>query len=230
MKFALIAGLTLASSGLWAQETLVKFVPTWGEHSVQLPLDECTKSVDNVHIEECKFYISNIEVASNDQIVWKEPKSFHLIDLSTLSSTIIALEIPEDHLFNTLSFILGIDSVTSTSGVFGGDLDPTNAMYWTWQSGYIFSKLEGTSPSSKARKNKFQFHLGGYKGPYAAQRDVQLQVDQTNEITIAVDLQVFFDTLDLEKTTQVMIPGKQAAHLSTVAASMFKVPPFESRE
>lgn len=230
MKFTVIVVLTLWCSVFWAQESTIKFVPFWGEQVVQFPFEDQTSSGDSVYLDECKFYISSVGIGSNEQVHWSEPESFHLIDLSSAESRMLALETPESLSFNTISFTLGIDSLTSTSGVFGGALDPTNGMYWTWHSGYIFSKFEGTSPSSNARKNRFQFHLGGYQGPYAAQRELRLQVDPTREIIIAVDLQVFFEAVDLKEAPQVMIPGEQAHHLSKAAASMFHVAQFKRNE
>jgi hypothetical protein len=36
-------------------------------------------------------------------------------------------------------------------------------MFWTWNSGYIFLKMEGTS--SSAPSNDLTFHIGGFKAP-----------------------------------------------------------------
>lgn len=40
-------------------------------------------------------------------------------------------------------------------------------MYWSWNSGYIFLKLEGTSPSAPTDatgKNTFRYHIGSFGG------------------------------------------------------------------
>ena len=36
-------------------------------------------------------------------------------------------------------------------------------MYWGWNSGYIFFKMEGTSPASPEDGN-FMYHIGGFGG------------------------------------------------------------------
>ena len=52
-----------------------------------------------------------------------------------------------------------------------GVLDPAssmdNGMYWTWNSGYIFFKMEGSSPAAPADptgNRKFRYHIGGFGG------------------------------------------------------------------
>ena len=48
-----------------------------------------------------------------------------------------------------------------------GVLDPSGAgadMYWTWNSGYIFFKMEGTSPAATGMGNSFMYHIGGFGG------------------------------------------------------------------
>ena len=37
-------------------------------------------------------------------------------------------------------------------------------MYWVWNSGYIFLKLEGTSTVLPAADNAFFYHIGGFGG------------------------------------------------------------------
>jgi len=68
---------------------------------------------------------------------------------------------------------LGIDSVRNTMDISKrtGVLDPSNAMdngmYWGWNSGYIFFKMEGTSPQAKVDPTghrKYRYHIGGFGG------------------------------------------------------------------
>ena len=118
---------------------------------------------DSFRINSCKFYISGIELLQNAKLIYKEKKSFHLLDAAEAASMTLMLNTPKDVLFNQIKFNIGIDSTTNASGAIGGDLDPTKGMYWTWQSGYINVKLEGQcSNLCKTRNNEFEFHLGGY--------------------------------------------------------------------
>lgn len=100
-------------------------------------------SKDSIQLETLKIYISELSILNDKNVIWKEQNSFHLIDFSHPSTLLLILKLPSYQSFNKLKFNLGIDSLTNVSGAMGGDLDPTNGMYWTWQSGYINFKLEG---------------------------------------------------------------------------------------
>ncbi len=80
--------------------------------------------------------------------------------------------------YSSIEFILGVDSVHNCSGAQSGALDPINAMFWTWNTGYIFMKLEGKSTSSSAVGNNLEYHIGGYKEPSNCIRTITLKFDQ----------------------------------------------------
>ncbi|MEO6302783.1 MAG: MbnP family protein, partial [Bacteroidia bacterium] len=70
-----------------------------------------------------------------------------------------------------------VDSFHNCSGAQSGALDPVNAMYWAWNTGYIFLKLEGASKFSKSPGNFFEYHIGGYKQPNNNIRKVSFTFD-----------------------------------------------------
>ncbi len=181
-----------------------------------------SKNQDTIQISLLKLYISNIEIQFEDQSVFHQPNSVHLLDLEDVSSLRLPLSKNENKSITKVSFQVGIDSTTSTSGALSGDLDPTKGMYWAWQSGYINMKIEGTSASCKTRKNQFQFHIGGYKQPYYAMRKVVV-APQLNNLDIAIDVAAFFSELQLATTHTVMIPGKQAITLADTSVKMFNI-------
>ena len=46
-------------------------------------------------------------------------------------------------------------------------------MYWEWNSGYIFMKLEGTSAvAPAAQNNAFFYHIGGFGGGYNGKKTI----------------------------------------------------------
>jgi len=65
-----------------------------------------------------------------------------------------------------------VDSLRNTMevGKRAGNLDiggKATGMYWSWNSGYIFFKMEGESPQApldNAGKNMFRYHIGGFGG------------------------------------------------------------------
>lgn len=64
---------------------------------------------------------------------------------------------------DSLHLTLGIDSAGNSSQFMNGDKDPIHGMYWTWRSGYVHIKLEGTKKGIP-----FEYHLGGYQGSFAS--------------------------------------------------------------
>lgn len=119
-----------------------------------------------------------------------------------------------------VKFGIGIDSVINTSGAFGGNLDPTNDVYWSWQSGYINMKLEGEIIAPRLRK--FEYHLGGYTSPFAAHQSSS--VFPINNVTeIHINLLTFLEgsqKIDIYKT---MSPSKQSVKLSELLTQFFYV-------
>lgn len=144
---------------------------------------------------------------------------WHLVDANNATTLQFSLpSLPDDH--HTLT--IGVDSLTNVSGAMGGDLDPTRGMYWTWQSGYIGLKLEGSSPLCPTRNHAFRFHLGGYTPPASFPLAFRLH-KRSAAIELEIDLSVFFDHTDLAVVHTVMSPGHTAADLMKLFTTCFRV-------
>jgi hypothetical protein len=180
---------------------------------------------DSVQIETLKFYLSDVQFYQDENWVASLGKKHLLIDAERPESQRIALPPAVVGTCNRISFQLGVDSLTQVSGALGDDLDPTNGMYWTWQSGYIHVKLEGVAAHCPARNHRFQFHLGGYQSPVSTLRQVSLAVENADSLVIEVAVADFFTEADLSETYQVMSPGEQAVALSRRFAALFSVLP-----
>jgi hypothetical protein len=202
---------------LRAQDSQISFLPYYKQQQLK-PDVQCA---DSITIETLRFYISSVELLQNGKVVFKEQNSFHLLDAALPETMTLTLKPDTTVQYDQIKFNLGIDSITNTAGIMGGDLDPAKGMYWTWQSGYINMKIEGSSPKCKTRKNEFQFHLGGYLAPYNPLQTVTLSTPSEKNILINVDLSRFFDVIDLSKQNHIMSPGKEAMTLSEAAAKMF---------
>jgi hypothetical protein len=103
----------------------------------------------------------------------------------------------------------------------GGDLDPTKGMYWTWQSGYINFKLEGTSPLCTTRNNEFQFHLGGYQKPNYCLQTLSFPIINSCKIDLELDVQKILEHVDLPRTNHIMSPSAEAVLISKIVANAF---------
>ncbi len=177
---------------------------------------------DTLQINQLKFYISNIQFLKDDEIVFKELNSYHLIDFSLPASTTISIKTFRSISYNSIRFYLGIDSLTNVSGALGGQLDPTHGMYWTWQSGYINFKMEGQVSRKEEPSKEFQFHLGGYQQPFNALQKVELNVSD-EDIKIALNLNPFLKLINLSRDHHIMSPSTKAVELSEMLAKNFKV-------
>ncbi|MBK7385090.1 MAG: hypothetical protein IPI81_17420 [Flavobacteriales bacterium] len=146
-----------------------------------------------------------------------------MIDAEIPSSLEVALMVPQGIHVDSISFLLGIDSLTNVSGAFGGDLDPTKGMYWAWNSGYINWKLEGTCTKCETLKNQFEFHLGGYLPPYFNAQRIGFAVPAQGPIAIDVDVAAFLERAKPGERCAIMSPSKEAVELARVAASVFSI-------
>lgn len=173
-------------------------------------------------ITKTRFFVSQIELLANNQSIWKEDNSYHLMDIEGKQQA-IQLNVPNTHPYDQIQFNLGIDSATNVAGVLGGDLDPTNGMYWTWQSGYINAKIEGVCKSCATRNNVFEYHLGGYRYPYESLQTITLDVKSQSLIQIGIELSHFFSAVDLSNDCQIMSPGIRAKQLSADFARCFQI-------
>ncbi|RKR84142.1 hypothetical protein BDD43_4369 [Mucilaginibacter gracilis] len=120
---------------------------------------------DDFKITTFKYYISNVSLIAKNGDKVAIPDSYFLInaaDSTTLNQQIT--NIPEGK-YTGITFTIGVDSARNFAGAQTGVLDPAKGMFWSWNSGYIFVKLEGESPKSTAKKNRLIFHIGGAKAP-----------------------------------------------------------------
>jgi len=126
---------------------------------------------ETFRINRLNYFISNI-ILVGDNGVYRVPadSSYFLIrEEDAASQTVRLNNIPADR-YTSIRFTIGVDSLRSTMDIAKrtGVLDPTQGeegMYWTWNSGYIFFKMEGTSPAAPpAQDNRFVYHIGGFGG------------------------------------------------------------------
>ena len=119
------------------------------------------------------YFVSNIALKKENGEIVKFPNSYYLIRQADANSLNVMLKDLPAANYTELSYTIGVDSLKSISDVAQrtGVLDPasygTDNMYWSWNSGYIFFKMEGNSsviPISAMGANQYQFHIGGYGG------------------------------------------------------------------
>lgn len=152
-------------------ELSVEFDNIAGSSDLQLNTGNYTNAAgESFKVTKLKYYVSNFKLTNINGTVYTVPQEdcYFLVDESDDNSHEPLLEVPEGE-YKTLSFVVGVDSIRNTMdvGQRTGVLDVSGAatdMYWSWNSGYIFFKMEGTSPSITAMGGVFQYHVGGFGG------------------------------------------------------------------
>src|SRR6218665_2841075 len=99
-------------------------------------------------VTKFKYYLSNICLKSRSGKQFFSGGSFLIDEEDTARKRLWLKNVPCGS-YETLEFTIGVDSLHNCSGAQAGDLDPLHAMFWAWNTGYIFMKLEGASPAAK---------------------------------------------------------------------------------
>jgi hypothetical protein len=122
-------------------------------------------------VSKFNYYISNIKLLNKDGSTYSYPKedSYFLIQETDVATQSIKLSnVPEGD-YSGVVFTLGVDSLKSVSKIAEriGVLDPSAGgadMYWGWNSGYIFLKMEGSSSfaplDSTTMQRPVEYHIG----------------------------------------------------------------------
>jgi hypothetical protein len=170
-------------------------------------------------ITKFKYYISNIRLKSSDGKEYIS-NDYFLINQENVKSGELLLNGVEPGEYNSISFVLGVDSLRNCSGIQEGALDPLMGMFWAWNTGYVFLKIEGRSPQSKSTGNIIEYHVGGFKSPSnirtielkckaklnvkeGKNSDVHIKTD-VNEIfkmPVTIDFSVLSSVTDLNNST-----------------------------
>ena len=199
----------------------VSFIPTIDDINVKLDEDIIIDSVKHykINISKLKFYVSHLSFYKKEKLLWQDNVAAHLMDAANDMS--IKLIIKNNIDFNAIKFGLGVDSITNVSGALDGDLDPLKGMYWTWQSGYVNFKLEGTMPDKNWVYQKFEYHLGGYSGENNSYNAIVLKTENSDLINIQLDAGKFLSDRYVGSHPNIMSPGKIAVDFSKILASCF---------
>lgn len=224
MKYLiLIVAVILSILSVEAQERVleVEFRALYENQPFSLKSEAHQFKEKKIVFTRLKYYITNIELCLGDESVWQEENSHHLIDQEQFETSKIALKIPENVQYDKIRYQLGIDSLTNVSGAMGGDLDPTKGMYWAWNSGYINFKLEGVYEDCPTRKNKFQFHIGGYERRFASVQKLEHKVIEDARILVMVQVDQFLERLNLKEEHSLMSPSTKAVEYAEQAALIF---------
>lgn len=192
-----------------------------------------TAQNEKVTITTFNYWITNIKLVKNDGSEFIENESYRLLRGDQHGTLHFHLKDVPAGTYTAVKFMIGVDLERNTSGAQTGALDPgTNPdMFWTWNTGYIQAKLEGTSPQSTAPNHTFEYHIGGVAAGMETPRSVTLGFPQTLEVgakagslIIKADIAKWFPTpKTIAEVSSVTMPGQAAVKIADNYAKMFSL-------
>lgn len=180
-------------------------------------------------VTKLKYYISNIQLvgSGNDARV----QNVFLVDEEIKDSIRFTSPVGT---YQKLVFTLGLDSALNNSGAQDGLLDPLKGMFWTWNSGYVYFKLEGFSPASKADLQRIEHHIGGYTGVNKASRQIEIDLPEAliirpedrRTIEVLMDLDRYWkgkNDITIASNPLIMVPGALAVKSAENFEGLFSI-------
>lgn len=140
------------------------------------------------------YYLSNFVFTDENGNKFTETESYHLVLAGTPSSLDFTINDVPFGKYKSIEFLIGVDSVRNFSGAQTGALDPKYGMIWSWSTGYIMAKLEGSSPQSSGIGNLFSYHIAGFKGFYSVLQKVTLTLPNTAIVAENKNPKIEFNT------------------------------------
>jgi hypothetical protein len=215
-------------------EVTIDFENVVGANSLQLnrttPYE--TPAGDKFTVTTFRYYISNIKFTKANDSVYAQPESYYLIDQAREASRRFTIPNVPAGDYTGLTFTIGVDAARNSGGVQAGALAPSD-MFWTWDTGYIFTKLEGRSDQSPNKG--IVFHIGGSLLPHNTIRTVspamngkifQVRQTRTPEVYIKADVLRMFtgrNTIRFDSLNNVMGGADAVKIADNQAAGMFTV-------
>jgi hypothetical protein len=191
-------------------------IPQWHHEPMQLN-QPYALGTDTIEIQQWKCYLRVCGLYLNNQIVYSVPSKHYLLDAENKNSLQWQLNIPEKLVFDALECEIGVDSLIQQQGVQHNALDPEHNMYWSWQSGYIHTKLEALSTKTK---QPFTFHIGGYRKPYNTLQRFRVKAG-SNHIQLHCPVNEWMAFILADSISTIMRPCVEAQKIAASWAGMW---------
>ncbi|AMJ66242.1 MbnP family protein [Hymenobacter sp. PAMC 26628] len=186
-------------------------------------------------VTKFKYLLSNVQLLRADGTAYAAPESYYLVDAAQTAT--LHLVVPGVPLANYtgLRFVVGVDAARNTAGAQTEALDPNNDLYWDWTAGYVFLKMEGTSPQAPhpaaAAEGGLRFHVGDngtQRTITFAGAPLVVTATQAPAVHLRVNVLALFDNagapsknIDFSKTSDVMGGASAPAVADNYAAGLF---------
>lgn len=205
-----VSNLTPTTTG----QIILDFDPRFGEFAFDFDVNYVLDNGEVVKFSEFKYFVSNIEFVKDEKVVYKVPQneSYFFINNKKLESRKVLLSnVPVDE-YTEIRFIVGVDSLMNTKDMadrpssldVGGNAE---GMYWSWNSGYIFLKVDGIHTPNEGDPIPLKYHIGGFGGyntpsinniknvsiSRANFAPIPVRSDKVSDVHIMVDLKKMFE-------------------------------------
>ena len=185
-------------------------------------------------VTKFKYLVSNVKLLRADGTAFAAPESYYLVDAAQPATAHLVVPNVPLAAYAGLSFVVGVDPLRNTAGAQTGALDPSNDLYWDWTAGYVFLKMEGTSPqaprAAAAAAGGLRFHIGdnGTQRTIALGAPLTVAAGHAPAVYVRANLLGLFDnaaapgkSVDFSKTSEVMGGAAAPALADNYAAGMF---------
>ena len=197
----------------------LSIIPTWNKKPLELQHVYLTQDNDSISFSTLKIYFSDFRFKDkiSGQITSIDTLFFYDLADSSTHSFFNDLNLSN---YESVAFTLGLDSSKNVSGELENAYDPLLGMYWAWNTGYINLKIMGESSAVPTNSHEFEFHLGGYRSPFATAQTIQVDL---NDQYIYFDVEkLFSESINLTKNHHIMLPCKDAFLISQGISACFK--------
>lgn len=183
------SGITYNSKG----KLTLMFNPTFGAQAFELsPKSYVTAASDTIRITQLTYYVSNVTLTTSagNKI---NLGNYELISHIPGQQAMVLLDSIPAGRYTSVSYMIGVDSLANSTGVHTGALDPSNGLYWTWSTGYVFLRLKGRFTS---QNTAYSFDIGGDGNLMNVNHDLSAYKTGGTALTanINVDVAKFFNT------------------------------------
>ncbi|MDO7877398.1 hypothetical protein Q5H93_21840 [Hymenobacter sp. ASUV-10] len=187
-------------------------------------------------VSKFNYILSNFKLQKADGSEYAVPESYVLLsadatpNAASSGKAFTLKDIPAGD-YTGLTFMVGVDAARNTAGAQTGALATTNGMYWDWNQGYIFLKMEGSWQKPDGTTGMVTYHLGGFTEPNNSLRTVAptwpvggtlaVRADHAPEVHLNVNLLQLLngatatDHVSFATLPMVHMPGAGASQLAT---------------
>lgn len=180
-------------------------VPTFNGENLELNKDYINITGDRLQFTELKLIIANVTIGN--QLITDAA----YYDIKKGNSMVLSNDIISPGDYQGLDFIIGVDAARNNGDPSAYDpehplsINTAGNMHWSWNTGYIFYKIEGRYDSlntqgSGTPNDLFLYHLGmnEYRKNWS-NPNVNFSIKEREENTISLELDIaklFYDESD----------------------------------